>query len=129
MRLLLDTHVLIWALAQSARLPSTVRATFADPDNDIFFSAASIWEIAIKARLGRADFPIGSTEIARVARLTGFMELPVLASAAALVETLPLYHRDPFDRLLVAQAMNGPLQLYTADTALEPYSDLVTVVD
>jgi PIN domain nuclease of toxin-antitoxin system len=128
MRLLLDTHVLIWALNEPARLNAATRALLEDPDNAVFFSAASIWEIAIKARLGRADFDRTSAGIARNARETGFVELPVLSDAAERVEALPLHHRDPFDRLLVAQAMNGPLQLITADPLLKPYSELVTLI-
>ena len=128
MRLLLDTHVLIWALTDPARLDATTRAQLEDAVNEVYFSAASIWEIAIKARIGRADFAHNSTGVARNARETGFVELPVLADAAARVETLPLHHRDPFDRLLVAQAIEGPLQLLTADPLLKPYSELVTLI-
>ncbi len=128
MRLLLDTHVLIWALSEPARLSAETRSLLEDSGNEVFFSAASIWEIAIKARLGRADFNQRSGEVSRNALATGFVELPVLADAARRVETLPLYHRDPFDRLLVAQAMAGPLQLFTADPLLAPYSELVTLI-
>ena len=128
MRLLLDTHVLLWALNESDRLDATTRAMLEDPDNDVFFSAASIWEIAIKARLGRADFTRKASEVAQAARDTGFVELPVVSAAAARVETLTLHHRDPFDRLLVAQAMAGPLQLFTADPLLKAYSALVTLI-
>jgi len=128
MRLLLDTHILIWALSEPARLNAATRAALEDAENEVFFSAASIWEIAIKARLGRADFDQASDGVAQNARATGFVELPVLSDAAARVESMPLYHRDPFDRLLVAQAMAGPLRFYTADPALLPYSELVTLV-
>jgi len=128
MRLLLDTNVLIWALTDPSRLDSETRATLEDQDNFVFFSAASIWEIAIKARLGRIDFDHKPAEITRAARATGFLELPVHSDAAAIVESLPLYHRDPFDRLLVAQAIAGPLQLLTSDPQLAPYSELVTVI-
>jgi PIN domain nuclease of toxin-antitoxin system len=128
MRLLLDTHILIWALSEPARLNAATRATLEDAENEVFFSAASIWEIAIKARLGRADFDQTSDGVAQNARAIGFVELPVLSDAAARVESMPLYHRDPFDRLLVAQAMAVPLRFYTADPALLPYSELVTLV-
>lgn len=128
MRLLLDTHVLIWALSEPARLSAETRSMLENSGNEVFFSAASIWEIAIKARLGRADFNQGSGDVARSALATGFVELPVLSDAAKRVETLPLHHRDPFDRLLVAQAMAGPLQLITADSLLTPYSELVTLI-
>jgi len=94
----------------------------------VLFSAASIWEIAIKARLGRADFPLRPEQVAQEARLTGFIELPVKADVAARVADLPLHHRDPFDRLLVAQAMAEPARLYTADPLLPPYSELVQLI-
>jgi PIN domain nuclease of toxin-antitoxin system len=128
MRLLLDTHVLLWALGEPARLDARTRALLEDPTHEVLFSAASIWEIAIKARLGRADFAVRPEEIARAARDTGFTELPVRADAAAQVVDLPLHHRDPFDRLLVAQAMVEPMRLYTADPLLPPYSELVTLI-
>jgi PIN domain nuclease of toxin-antitoxin system len=128
MRLLLDTHILLWALDTPARLDDKTRSLLEDPANEVLFSAASIWEIAIKARLGRADFPVRPHEIAQAARDTGFLELPVWADAAARVANLPLHHRDPFDRLLVAQAMIEPMRLYTADPLLPPYSELVSLV-
>jgi len=128
MRLLQDTNVLIWALTEPSRLDAATRELLEDADNEVFFSAASIWEIAIKARLGRVDFDHKPRDVARTARATGFVELPVYADAAALVETLPLHHRDPFDRLLVAQAMAGPLQLLTSDPLLTSYSELVTLI-
>ena len=125
MRLLLDTHILLWTLARHRRLNAQTRALLLDPANQVLFSAASIWEIAIKARLGRADFSVHPDEIARAARESGFEELPVRANAAALVADLPLHHRDPFDRLLVAQAVVEPVRLYTSDPQLSPYSELV----
>lgn len=128
MRLLLDTRILLWALGDPARLDAATRGIIQDNTSEVLFSAASIWEIAIKAQLGRTDFKARPEEIARAARSTGFVELPVHAQAAALVADLPLHHRDPFDRLLVAQAMTGPLRLYTADPLLQPCSELVTLI-
>ena len=128
MRLLLDTHVLLWAPGDPARLDDGTRDLLEDPVNEVLFSAASIWEIAIKARLGRADFAVGPERVAQEARLTGFVELPVTADAAARVASLPSHHRDPFDRLLVAQAMAEPARLYTADPLLPPYSELVQLI-
>ena len=92
------------------------------------FSAASIWEVAIKARHRREDFDARPEEIAAAARAARLTELPIWSDAAALVANLPLHHRDPFDRLLVAQAMAEPLHLYTADRQLSPYSELVVFV-
>jgi len=128
MRLLLDTHILLWALVEPDRLGAEARAMIEDPDNEVLFSAASIWEVAIKAGLGRPDFPFDPHEVARGAVEAGFTELPVRADAAAQVASLPPHHRDPFDRLLVAQAMAGPLRLLTADPLLPPYSELVTLL-
>jgi PIN domain nuclease of toxin-antitoxin system len=128
MRLLLDTHVLLWALGDPTRLDQATRNLLEDTANEVLFSAASIWEIAIKAGLRRADFTACSEQIAREAHLTGFVELPVSADVAARVADLPPHHRDPFDRLLVAQAMAEPAQLYTADALLLPYSELVRLI-
>lgn len=128
MRLLLDTHILLWALGDPARLDSETRDVLEDPANEVLFSAASIWEIAIKAGLGRRDFTVRPELVAREARLTGFVELAVSADAAARVANLPSRHRDPFDRLLVAQAMSEPARLYTADPLLPPYSELVQLI-
>ena len=125
MRLLLDTHLLLWALGDPDRLDGETRALIEDAGNDVLFSAASIWEIAIKTGLGRADFTVRPEAVAQAARATGFAELPVRADVAARVVDLPAYHRDPFDRLLVAQAIAEPAWLYTVDPLLPPYSELV----
>jgi PIN domain nuclease of toxin-antitoxin system len=125
MRVLLDTHVLMWALAEPRRLDRETRATIESRDIEVLFSAASIWEIAIKAGLGRSDFAFDPAEIARSALDTGFTELPVRSEAAAFVAQLPLLHRDPFDRVLVAQAIVEPATLLTADVQLAPYTELV----
>ena len=125
MRVLLDTHVLLWALAEPRRLDGETRATIESGDTEVLFSAASIWEIAIKSGLGRSDFAFDAEEIAQAALDTGFTEVAVRAKAAALVARLPLLHRDPFDRVLVAQAIVEPATLYTTDRQLVPYSDLV----
>lgn len=125
MRILLDTHVLIWAVAEPKKLPGAIADELSDPSNDILFSAASIWEIAIKYRLRRPEFLHEPNEIADAAMRTGFVELPVRAAVAGLVAKLRDIHRDPFDRLLIAQAAAEPAVFYTADAALEPYSELV----
>lgn len=128
MRLLLDTHVLLWALGRPERLDPQTREWLEDPSHTVLFSAASIWEIAIKAALGRRDFPQQPDRVAAGAHATGFSELPVHSAAAARVATLPPHHRDPFDRLLVAQAMTEPARLITADPLLVPYSELVSLI-
>lgn len=125
MRLLLDTHVLLWALSSPGQLRKDARAAIEDPDNDVMFSPASIWEIAIKASLNRTDFQVSPEEIASAAVDSGFTELPLRSAVAAYTAKLPVHHRDPFDRLLIAQAITEPAVLYTADAQLEVYSELV----
>ena len=128
MRLLLDTHVLLWALIEPKRLSTEFRALLENPDHEVLFSAASVWEMSIKAALGRADFQVAPAAIVEAAEATGFVELPVRAAAALKVAALPHHHRDPFDRLLVAQAMTEPAALYTADAQLRAYSELVVCI-
>jgi PIN domain nuclease of toxin-antitoxin system len=126
--LLLDTHILLWALDTPHRLPQDVAAQLESPETGVYFSAASIWEIAIKAALGKIDFHYSPEDIAQAARDTGFVELAVSAAHGAKVARLPLHHRDPFDRLLVAQALLMPARLLTVDAALVPYSELVWLI-
>lgn len=128
MRVLLDTHILLWALTEPGKLAKETRALVEDPETEILFSAASIWELAIKATLGRLPSEARPKEIARAAIDSGFLELPVRAQAAALVAQLPPHHRDPFDRLLLAQAIEEPAKLCTVDKALAAYKDLVQLV-
>ncbi len=128
MQFLLDTHVLIWVLVEPKKLKPSVLSELRSDEHQVFFSAASIWEIAIKAALGRADFPHPVEKILEVACGVGFTELPVRAAVALTVAALPLHHRDPFDRLLVAQALSLPARLLTADAQLRAYSELVTLV-
>jgi len=124
-RLLLDTHVLLWALSASKRLGKEARAAIQDPGNDVMFSAASIWEVAIKSTLGKGAFGVTPDQILAAAVESGFSELPVRSAAAVHVAKLPPHHRDPFDRLLIAQAVTEPAIFYTADAQLEVYSELV----
>ena len=125
MRLLLDTHIYIWALMDSRKLTKAARQAILDAD-DVFVSAASIWEAAIKTRLGKlgVDVNLLASEI----QASGFIELPVRATHAAMMRELPDIHGDPFDRLLIAQAMSEPLRLMTADAQLAAYSELVMPV-
>ncbi len=126
-RILLDTNYLLWALRRPDLLPAHVAEQIADPDSEIFFSAASIWEIAIKTALGKTLFLIDPLDVLRIAKNSVFAEMPITSDIAARVATLPLHHKDPFDRLLVAQAMAMPARLLTADHALARYSDVVWV--
>lgn len=128
MRILLDTHLLLWAMAASRKLPPTVKAQVLDPANDIYFSAASLWEIAIKRGLRRNDFRIDLDALMAALRESGFLELPIAAMHAIGVAQLPPIHKDPFDRLLVAQSMAEPMTLLTNDATLADYWDGVKVV-
>ena len=128
MRLLLDTHIALWAIADDAALPGAARAMIADLDNEIFVSAASIWEIAIKhalARGGPNDMPVSGSEAAELFVAAGFTLLPITAAHAAEIENLPPHHPDPFDRLLIAQARLEPLHLLTHDSRLPVYGKFV----
>ncbi len=125
MRLLLDTHIFLWAVTGSRLLKPSARQRIESADR-VFVSAASIWEIAIKAKLGKIDADAQALAAAIVA--SGFVELPVTATHAAGVAELELLHSDPFDRILVAQAMAEPMKLITADPVLAAYSELVMVV-
>lgn len=125
MRLLLDTQIFLWFLADSRRLRPAGRRRIRDADV-VFVSAASIWEASIKAALGKLDVDVD--ELVTQIPASGFVELAVAARHAAAVATLPRLHGDPFDRLIVAQAMTEPLHLLTADEVLAAYSPLVEVV-
>jgi len=120
LRLLLDTHVALWAITGDARLPETIQALIADPANSISVSAASVWEIAIKHALGAA-------QASAYFRASGYGLLSVSADHAAAVETLPPVHADPFDRLLVAQAAHEAMSLVTHDSKLGAYGGMVVV--
>ena len=130
MNLLLDTHVALWAVLTPGRLSPIARDRISDPAIDILVSSASIWEIAIKHRLkrGRADdMPLSGKDAAAAFRDAGYLILPVTAAHAAAVDDLPPLHADPFDRMLVAQALTEPLRLLTRDARLAAYGALVTV--
>lgn len=126
MRLLLDTHVAIWALVSPDLIPDRVAGLIADPDNDVYVSSASIWEIAIKFALGKPSAPPFSAQDA-IAYFTeaGFLSLPVTAAHAAAVENLPPLHADPFDRILLAQAITEPLRLVSHDAKVIAYGPMV----
>ena len=125
MRLLLDTHIFLWVAGGSPLLKLPARRMIESAD-EVFVSAASLWEIAIKARIGK----IKADPQALVGAIdgSGFVELPVFASHAAAVANLAMHHNDPFDRLLLAQAMTEPLKFLTADAALAQYSDVVVLI-
>ena len=122
MRLLLDTHIFLCAVAGSSLLKPATRRVI-EAAEEVHVSAASLWEIAIKTRLGRLK--ADPAELAAAIDASGFVELPVSAAHAAGIRQLPLHHRDPFDRMLVAQALAEPLRLLTADAALAAYGEIV----
>ena len=125
MRLLLDTRVFLWAVAGSRRLKPAARRIIESADQ-VYVSAASIWEVAIKAQLGKIE--ADADQLVAAIDASGFAELPVRAAHAAGVAGLALRHDDPFDRLLLGQAITEPLKFLTADAVLAQYSDIVVLV-
>lgn len=121
MKLLLDTHLLLWAAADSARLPSKARALIEDLDNSLVFSAASIWEVAIKCSLARDDFQVEPRLLRRGLLDNGYCELTVSSEHAVAIDLLPPIHKDPFDRILLAQAHVEGMTLLTSDAVVAKY--------
>jgi len=125
-RLLLDTHILLWTAGRSDRLPPEARGLIAACDP--VFSAASLWEIAIKRGLGRPDFRVDPGRLDEGLLANGFEELPVRGAHAAAVTGLPAVHRDPFDRMLVAQAMVEEIDLFASDPVVARYPGRIRLV-
>jgi len=121
MNCLLDTQVIIWAAINPDRLSGDAISLLNDPVNCLYFSPASIWEIVIKNALGRADFKINPGLLRRGLIDNDYLELPITATHALATEALPMVHKDPFDRILVAQALAEGMTLVTADAQLEKY--------
>lgn len=128
MRLLIDTHLLLWAAEQSKKLPRAARAHMANQDNELLFSVASLWEIAIKRSLGRPDFRVDVQQLRRALLENDYRELAVTGEHVTVVDSLPPIHKDPFDRILIAQAIAENLVLLTADSMLARYGEAVRVV-
>lgn len=127
MRLLLDTHVFLWCVLDDAKLSKKARTLILNAD-ERYVSSASIWEIAIKKSLGKLDHDNEIGELTEAIPASGFIELPVTAKHAAAVYALDPIHRDPFDRLLIAQAICEPLIFLTIDKQLQSYSHLVAIL-
>ncbi|ASM78605.1 twitching motility protein PilT [Vitreoscilla filiformis] len=125
MNLLLDTHVALWAITDSPRLPPQARALIAAPRTTVWVSVASLWEIAIKHSLGRGDMPVSGQEALQYFQASGYRLLAIEAEHAVAVAGLPPHHQDPFDRLLVAQALTEPMRLMTHDAHVAAYSDTI----
>jgi PIN domain nuclease of toxin-antitoxin system len=121
MKLLLDTHLLLWVAGAPRRLSPAARKLINDPASDLLFSAASLWEIAIKRGLGRSDFRADPRLLRRGLIENGYSELAISGEHALAVDSLPRLHKDPFDRMLIAQAMVEGVTLLTADPRLTEY--------
>ena len=128
MKLLLDTHIVLWAAGQPEKLSESARILLTTSGNVLFFSAASIWEIVIKRGLGREDFKVDPHRLRKMLIVHGYTELPVTAEHALSVEALPLLHKDPFDRLLLAQARTEGMLLLTVDALVIQYQESVMAV-
>jgi PIN domain nuclease of toxin-antitoxin system len=128
MKLLLDTHLLLWAAGDPGRLSDTAIALISEPENELFFSAASLWEIAIKHSLGRSDFKVDARVLRRGLLDNGYSELPIGSEHAVAIGSLPDIHKDPFDRILVAQATVEGITLLTADGLVAQYPGPVQMV-
>lgn len=128
MKLLLDTHLLLWAAGSPNLLPEQARKLLEDMENQLFFSAASLWEIAIKRGLGRDDFQVDARVLRRGLLDNGYNEIPIGSDHAVFIENLPPIHKDPFDRILVAQANVEGITLLTADAQVAKYPGPVKLV-
>ena len=128
MKLLLDTHLLLWAAGSPDQLSAVARPLLEDPSNELLFSAASLWELAIKRSLGRSDFQVDARVLRRGLLDNGYQELAITAEHAVSIDSLPPIHKDPFDRILVAQAIVEGITLLTADAWVAKYPGPVRLV-
>jgi PIN domain nuclease of toxin-antitoxin system len=128
LNLLLDTHVALWAITDDKRLSAIAREVILSPRNAVWISAASVWEIAIKHALGRETMPVTGKKALGYFRQAGFLFLAIQPEHGAAIGELPAHHQDPFDRLLVAQALTEPMRLLTHDAIVARYSDTVILV-
>ena len=122
MKLLLDTHLLLWAAGEPDKLSDEALRLIETPNNELFFSAASLWEVAIKSSLGRTDFAVDARVLRRGLLDNSYSELPVVSEHAVAIVGLPPIHKDPFDRILIAQAMIEGITLLTADAIVAQYA-------
>ena len=129
MKLLLDTHILLWAAGEPQKLPVKIRQLIEDEENTLFFSAASLWEIVIKNGLGRNDFQIEPRMFRSALMDNGYLEVPITSEHVLFVHDLPPLHKDPFDRILVAQSSIEGIALLTVDQAVIDYGGTVMIDD
>jgi PIN domain nuclease of toxin-antitoxin system len=127
-KFLLDTHLLLWIAGYPERLSEDLLNELTEPANEFVFSAANLWEIAIKSALGREDFRVNPRVLRQGLLDNGYVELPITSEPAVSIDALPLLHKDPFDRILLAQALTEGVTLLTADELLAGYSGLVRKV-
>ena len=128
MKLLLDTYLLLWAAGQPEQLSAAARELIEDPQNELYFSSASLWEVAIKRGLGRSDFCVDPRVLRRGLLDNGYCELSITSDHAVAIDGLPPIHKDPFDRILLAQAMVEGVVLITADPLVSQYPGSVRSV-
>ena len=128
MKVLLDTHLLLWAAGEPRKLPAAALAFIDDRANELIFSAASIWEIAIKNSLGRNDFRVDARLLRRGLLDNGYIELPITGEHAVAIDSLHPFHKDPFDRILIAQAVVEGITLLTVDPVVARYKGPVQKV-
>ena len=128
MKLLLDTHLLLWSAGELPGLTAEARAMIESPENEPLFSAANLWEIAIKRGKYRDEFPIDARVMRRRLLDNGYLELPIMSAHTVVVADLPMIHKDPFDRLLIAQSMVEGVILLTVDATLAQYPAPVRLV-
>lgn len=128
MKLLLDTHLLLWAAGKPERLSKKARALIEKDEHELFFSSASLWEIVIKRNLGRDDFKADARILRRGLLDNGYSELPIASDHVVAVDGLPQHHKDPFDRVLVAQAIVEGITLVTSDPTVAKYGGSITLV-
>ncbi len=121
MKLLLDTHLLLWAAAEPARLSAKARALLSDEANELWFSAVSVWEVAVKCALGRPDFTVDTRQWRQALLDNGYLEMQIRGIHAMALDGLPALHQDPFDRMLLAQAKVENMTLLTADKRVAQY--------
>jgi len=128
MKLLLDTHLLLWAAGEPDRLSAEARSLIDNPENEVLFSAASLWEVAIKRGLGRRDLKADARLLRRGLLDNGYSELPIVSDHVVAIESLPTLHKDPFDRVLVAQATVEGVTLLTVDSLVAQYPGPIRTV-
>ena len=128
MEYLLDTHIALWLLTDNQQLSPKARQAISSPNHRIYASVASLWEVAIKHKKYPDDMPLGSGTMARLLQQSNVLLLPIKLAHIVATETLPDIHKDPFDRLLIAQAVSEPMRFLTHDEKLVPYSELIEFV-